>query len=417
MRGMKVDQDITVVPEQTRILLVEDEALIALDKKRRIEAMGYQCEIAHNGSTAVATALADGKLPFDLILMDIDLGDGPDGTEAARRILDTINIPIVFMSSHTDAETIRKTERITSYGYVVKSSNDIALDIQIKMALKLFAAYTAARREKENLEQVFEANPLGMMIVSSGYEVVRVNGTAERIAGRSLTSTSRARCGDFLGCVNRHLEPRICGNTPACAACTLYADIRQTIETRRATPVHEERFRIEIGGDDGTVVTETRTLRYNVSPVSLDDQPGAVVTFEDTTHKRLADSHVRLFRRLVESGNAIVVTTDPQRLTTWVNGAFERLTGYTLNELIGRNLGEVLQGPDPDLDLRRRMTAAFDAASAFETEIRNYRKDGTPYWIHMDVQPLFDSSGALEGFVSIQRDISREKAGRLAGGR
>jgi DNA-binding NarL/FixJ family response regulator len=83
--------------------------------------------------------------------MDIDLGGGIDGTQAAEAILKERDIPIVFLSSHTDPEVVGKTEKITSYGYVVKSSSMTVLDASIKMAFKLFAARMEAKQRDESL--------------------------------------------------------------------------------------------------------------------------------------------------------------------------------------------------------------------------------------------------------------------------
>ena len=96
---------------QKRLLLVEDEAIIALGEKKNLERYGYEVVIATSGQKAIELCEADRTL--DLILMDIDLGQGMDGTEAARLILLERNIPIVFLSSHTEPEYVVRTEAIT----------------------------------------------------------------------------------------------------------------------------------------------------------------------------------------------------------------------------------------------------------------------------------------------------------------
>ncbi|HOX91460.1 MAG TPA: PAS domain-containing protein, partial [Spirochaetales bacterium] len=121
------------------ILLVEDEAIIALDEINRLRSYGYQAEHVLSGEQAVAV-MAERGSSFGLILMDIDLGRGMDGPEAARRILETHDVPVVFLSSHTERSIVERTESITSYGYVVKSSGITVLDVSIKMAYKLHAA-------------------------------------------------------------------------------------------------------------------------------------------------------------------------------------------------------------------------------------------------------------------------------------
>ena len=103
---------------QKTILLVEDEALIAMNEAAILKKHGYGVITAYNAEKAIEAA---NHQDIDLVLMDIDLGHGRmDGTEAAEIILREKEIPVVFLSSHTEPEVVEKTEGITSYGYVIE---------------------------------------------------------------------------------------------------------------------------------------------------------------------------------------------------------------------------------------------------------------------------------------------------------
>jgi CheY-like chemotaxis protein len=140
-----------------KILLVEDEDIIALSEKLDLESYGYDVLTACSGEEAIK-AYGRGEA-IDLILMDIDLGKGIDGVETAKVILKDRELPIVFLSSHTESEIVEKTERTTSYGYVVKTSSMTVLDASIKMAFKLFEANQATKRTMSKLEATLDALP------------------------------------------------------------------------------------------------------------------------------------------------------------------------------------------------------------------------------------------------------------------
>jgi CheY-like chemotaxis protein len=121
------------------ILLVEDDAIIALAEKKLLEEHGYRILNAYNANAAIEAA---DEQVIDLILMDIDLGEGKmDGTEAAERILQRHDIPIVFCTGHSEKEYVDRVKGITSYGYVVKDSGDFVLLQSIEMAFQLFEAH------------------------------------------------------------------------------------------------------------------------------------------------------------------------------------------------------------------------------------------------------------------------------------
>jgi PAS domain S-box-containing protein len=156
--------------KQKNILLVEDEAIIAMTEKALLEKFGYRVQVAHGGEEAITTVAATPGI--DLILMDINLGAGMDGTDAAAMILKTQDIPVVFLSSHTEPEVVEKTEKITSYGYVVKNSSATVLDASIKMAFKLFAA---KMRERKKEAALAHSNQLMKYIIEHMHSAVAVH--------------------------------------------------------------------------------------------------------------------------------------------------------------------------------------------------------------------------------------------------
>lgn len=149
-----------MVAAQKSILLVEDEAIIAMNTAAMLRKEGYWVELAYNGSQAIEKVKA-APGTIDLILMDINLDPGMDGTKTAQEILKEHNIPILFLSSHTEPKIVEKTEKITSYGYVVKNSGITVLAASIKMAFKLHAAHQALQHTNEKLSLAQEASGAG----------------------------------------------------------------------------------------------------------------------------------------------------------------------------------------------------------------------------------------------------------------
>lgn len=119
-----------------RILIVEDETIVALDMRCRLEGFGYRiCGIAATGPMAIQ--LADEHRP-DLILMDIKLKGEMDGIEASGNVRTIFKVPIIFVTAFTDDETLERVKAISSYGYIVKPYHERELKITIELALSKF---------------------------------------------------------------------------------------------------------------------------------------------------------------------------------------------------------------------------------------------------------------------------------------
>jgi len=117
---------------------------------------------------------------------------------------------------------------------------------------------------------------------------------------------------------------------------------------------------------------------------------------------------VRLARVAAATSNLVIVT-DARRRIEWVNDAFTRTTGYTLDEVRGRRPGELLQFEDTDAATVARIRDALDARRPVHAEILNRAKSGQSYWLAIDIQPVLDARGELDGFIAIQTDISEKK--------
>jgi signal transduction histidine kinase len=132
------------------IMIVEDENIVALDMRYRLEAFGYGISaVVATGDAAVSQALA---LKPDLVLMDIQLKGTMDGVESARRIRMHSEIPIVFVTAFTDEATLERVKGSDAYGYIVKPYHERELRIAIELGLSKHRYEMELRIAKEAAE-------------------------------------------------------------------------------------------------------------------------------------------------------------------------------------------------------------------------------------------------------------------------
>lgn len=115
------------------ILIVEDESIVALDIKDALEAYNYKVtDIAFNAKTALTKI--EIKLP-DIIIMDINLGEGKDGIETAKKIQSKYNIPIIYLTAFSNEDIMQKAIETNPLGYIIKPFKGEDLNATIQLAL------------------------------------------------------------------------------------------------------------------------------------------------------------------------------------------------------------------------------------------------------------------------------------------
>jgi PAS domain S-box-containing protein len=97
----------------------------------------------------------------------------------------------------------------------------------------------------------------------------------------------------------------------------------------------------------------------------------------------------------------------------YANAGFERLTGYSVEEVLGRNC-RFLQGPDTEPDTLERLRSAIRRKRACTVQLLNYRKDGTSFWNRLSITPVRDPSGSVTHFIGVQSDITDQKLAEQA---
>ena len=104
-----------------------------------------------------------------------------------------------------------------------------------------------------------------------------------------------------------------------------------------------------------------------------------------------------------------VVITDSKGEIEWVNESFEKLTEFSLDEIIGKRPGEFLQGEKTNAETVAYMSKQLKACKGFNAEIVNYSKSGRKYWLRIEVQPIFNSGDELTHFIAVEIDITAQK--------
>ena len=128
-----------------------------------------------------------------------------------------------------------------------------------------------------------------------------------------------------------------------------------------------------------------------------------------TEKLRHSEAEAHRLALIASRTNNGVVLTDASGRVVWINPGFTRLTGYTLADVVGKKPGQLLQGPGTDRNTIRFIRERLARQEGFQAELRNYRADGTEYWVALDVQPIRDEAGQLLHYMAIETDITAAK--------
>ncbi|MFP4152545.1 MAG: PAS domain S-box protein [Alkalispirochaeta sp.] len=387
-----------------RLLLVEDSAIIAMDTARRLSQRGYEVTTALSGEAAVTAATGRsvdapaGNPPIDLVLMDIDLGAGIDGTEAARKILEKRAIPIVFLTGHSEQEMLDRVRQITRYGYVLKSSGDLVLASTIESAFDLFETEMELRDTRAELAAMYENAPIPILLADREMRVRRTN------VGGDLDPAPTI--GAALECVYALSLPNGCGSGPFCSICEVRQIVLTAFETGRR---FREREVTVNRGKPGEIAS--RFLLATVVPLLLRNQLFVVASFSDTTEKKRLErscaGHEERFDRLAEAVPVMIWESDETGCCVYFNEQWISYTGRSLEDEIGDGW---LTGVDPDdrEAVRRKYRSALAGRTPFELTYRLRGSDGLYRWVLDTGIPKFVGDREFAGYIGAASLIDRD---------
>ncbi|SEH59368.1 PAS domain S-box-containing protein [Halopenitus malekzadehii] len=255
---------------------------------------------------------------------------------------------------------------------------------------------------RERYRQLVEHTPAAVFLVHDG-RITYANAAAERLLGadgglrgepfaRFVASADRDRVLDLIGAMS-----------PGGSIEFVDVDFRR---------------------NDYTIPTELAVARVDDEdatwPAGIGQFSGRTVQIvaHDVSRRQAREDQLKLYRRAMETATVGISITNPSlsgNPLIYVNDEFERITGRSQEEVLGRN-PRFLQTEHTDPDTVARIRAAIEAGEPISVEIRNGRTDGTEWYNQLDITPIEGSDGEVEYFLGFQRDVTdrHEREQRLA---
>jgi PAS domain S-box-containing protein len=371
------------------ILIVEDEAIISVVISKTVKRFGYNTICANSGEKSVELA-ASGEA-IDLILMDIELGSGIDGTTAAQRILAIRDIPIVFHTSHSEREMVERVRGITRYGYVIKSSGDFVLQSSIEMAFELVEAHRKIKASEDHFYSMFEKAPLGYQSLDENGCFLEINQKWVETLGYSRDEVIGKWFGDFLApeFVDAFRE-RFPMFKAAGKIHSEFQMIHKNGERRYIS------FEGRIGYEDDGSFKQTHCILSDETERKFSEDALVVSRMDlELIIKRMINAFVSFESVFNEQGEFVSYRF------LYINDSYEQITGVKNDEVRGKTIHEVWPDTEDSWVKRYGEVAITGVTSSFEMY-----HDPTKKFYHCNVYRPGDSKNR---FCVIFEDITGRK--------
>lgn len=266
------------------------------------------------------------------------------------------------------------TERRTNEGYTVGIYTDITDRKRSEDAL---------HASEERYRRVVQVSPDAILVDSHG-EIVFANETAAAIF-------RAAGPDELLGLDSLELavdEDRVA-----------IASRRNRLEDAQMTTFEKYRYVRR----DGTVAN----CESAISSITWEGEAAVLIVIRDIEERIRAERQQALFGAVLHHAADSIEITDDKFTLTYVNSAFEEMTGYSLNEVVGKMPGDLLRPEECDPGTYETIEATLRDGKPWSGVLRSRRKDGREYDQEVSISPVFNESGVIENFVAIKRDITQ----------
>ncbi|MDN5212712.1 PAS domain S-box protein [Fulvivirgaceae bacterium BMA12] len=251
---------------------------------------------------------------------------------------------------------------------------------------ELTAAQEEMERKQTELDGIFSAinATMGMAEFDMNGKILAVNESLLHIYGRTQKEV-----------VGQYQDVLLDGQTQYDEICNnLKEDKSNSMDLR----IHTK------SGDEVWINTSFTAIKDKENRVGK-----VLMLAQDITTRKQVEKDFEQLSLVADNTDNSVLVTDGRGHIEFANAGFSRLTGYELNEVIGKKPGSFLQGPDTDPETAKRISSRLREAEPIYEEILNYKKDGASYWVSLMINPIFDEEHKVEKFISIQADITETK--------
>lgn len=382
---------------KSKIMIVEDEAIICQEMEYNLENMGYDVvATADNGEAAIE--LAEKHKP-DIILMDIRIKGDMDGIEAAEIIRSRFEIPIVFMTAYLGHERIERAKITMPFGYLLKPIQERDLKVTIEMALYVAKVDVERRKTEKKLRE-------SQFLLQKAEQVAHVG------TWKLNHSTGEAQCSDELY--------RILGIKPVDDQNTTFLkdavevihpeDRERVIKVSETAIVEKKPYQVEyrIVHPDGT--ERNAITKGEVVCDDSGELTEVIGVVQDITERKQKEEEQQRsderFRTITNTAIDSIFCKDINRRYTFVNPSMAQLFGCDEMELVGKIPEEIFNKEA--------------AAIIYEVDQRTLNGENVSeersltimeklYTFHTIQVPMRDSDGKVSGISGIVRDITKPK--------
>jgi len=356
-----------------------------MSEVKMLQNHGFEVVTAYNGEDAVE--MVDSDPEISLILMDIDLGRGMDGTKAANIILEGHDFPIVFLTSHSEKEYVKRVKKISNYGYVLKNSGEFVITESIEMAYELFASKKRLVESEKRYKSLFQETPLGAFQYNLNGTITDCNQQFADIIGSSMETL----CGLCMlsDLNNKELIEEV--RESLCGGVGLYTGDYTSVTANKTTTVRV--FLKGMRNDDGEIYSGL----------------GLVEDITDRTQAEEALSEkTRLLQNITDNMFDLIAVTDLQGNFTFI-GKSHSIFGYELQSLVGRNVLDFVH--PADLPRVKTTFTSFIARQEDKRKVEyRYRcADGSYIWLETVGKIMKNEAGKPAELLFSSRDISDQK--------